>query len=114
MVRILDLPEPEIVPCCCPVLAIMGFEDQRVLDPFHFLLNREQLSGRRVRFNDDQRRRLAVKAKTLGRRVLAEIATLVTPETAFERRELAAAQSAAQGTARIARSHFPPVVSISG
>jgi hypothetical protein len=48
-------------------------EENRVL--------REQLGGRRVRFHDDQRRRLAVKAKTLGRRVLAEIATLVTPET---------------------------------
>src|SRR6516165_3695904 len=48
-------------------------EENRVL--------REQLGGRRVRFNDDQRRRLAVKAKTLGRRVLAEVATLVTPET---------------------------------
>jgi hypothetical protein len=34
-----------------------------------------------VRFNDDQRRRLVVKAKTLGRRVLVEIATLVTPQT---------------------------------
>jgi hypothetical protein len=78
---------------------------QRVLDPFRFLLIavsgwmnqhqlevidylreenrvlREQLGGRRVRFNDDQRRRLAVRAETLGRRVLAEIATLVTPET---------------------------------
>ena len=38
MVRILDLPEAEIVPCCCPVLAIMGFEDPESLDPFRFLL----------------------------------------------------------------------------
>src|SRR3989454_6930652 len=48
-------------------------EENRVL--------REQLSGRRVRFNDDQRRRLAAKAKGLGRRLLAEVATIVTPET---------------------------------
>jgi hypothetical protein len=48
-------------------------EENRVL--------REQLGGRRVRFNDDQRRRLAVKAKMLRRRVLADVATLVTPET---------------------------------
>jgi hypothetical protein len=34
-----------------------------------------------LRLNDDQRRRLAVKAKKLGRRVLHELATLVTPET---------------------------------
>ena len=42
---------------------------------------REHLGSRRIRFTDDQRRRLAVKAKTLGRKVLAEIATIVTPET---------------------------------
>jgi hypothetical protein len=37
--------------------------------------------SRRMRFNDDQRRRLAVRAKKLGRRVLNELATIVTPET---------------------------------
>jgi hypothetical protein len=31
--------------------------------------------------NDDQRRRLAVKAKKLGRRELYELTPLVTPET---------------------------------
>ena len=48
-------------------------EENRVL--------REQLGGRRVRLDDNQRRRLAVKAKALGRKALAEIATIVTPET---------------------------------
>src|SRR3989454_6083218 len=48
-------------------------EENRVL--------RDQLGGRRVRLNDDQRRRLAAKAKGLGRRLLAEVATIVTPET---------------------------------
>jgi hypothetical protein len=33
------------------------------------------------RVNDDQRRRLAAKAKDLGRKVLAEVATIVTPES---------------------------------
>ena len=42
---------------------------------------REQLGGRRARLDDNQRRRLAVKAKALGRKALAEIATIVTPET---------------------------------
>jgi hypothetical protein len=42
---------------------------------------REQLGGRRARLDDSQRRRVAVKAKALGRRALAEIATIVTPET---------------------------------
>src|SRR5215831_19075949 len=42
---------------------------------------REQLGGRRLRLNDDQRRRLASKAKRLGRKMLAAVATIVTPET---------------------------------
>ena len=48
-------------------------EENRVL--------REQLGDRRLRFTDDQRRRLAVKAKGLGRRALSQLATIVTPET---------------------------------
>ena len=42
---------------------------------------REQLNGRRLRFNDDQRRRLAVRGKALKRKLLMEVATIVTPET---------------------------------
>src|SRR5262245_48534719 len=34
-----------------------------------------------MRFDDDQRRRLASRAKKLGRKLLAEVATIVTPET---------------------------------
>jgi putative transposase len=36
---------------------------------------------KRVRLTDDQRRRLAVKGKVLGRKALSEIATIVTPDT---------------------------------
>jgi transposase InsO family protein len=48
-------------------------EENRVL--------REQLGGRRLQLDDNQRRRLAVKAKALGRKVMAEVASIVTPET---------------------------------
>src|SRR5262245_5518918 len=41
----------------------------------------EQIGDRRLRFTDHQRRRLAAKARTLGRRLLREIATIVTPDT---------------------------------
>lgn len=41
----------------------------------------KQLSGRRVRFTDDQRRRLAAKGKLLGRKLLQQYACLVTPDT---------------------------------
>jgi putative transposase len=78
---------------------------QQTLDPFRFLAGvlaglvnqqqqhaleylreenrvlREQLAGKRIRYTDDQRRRLAEKAKTLGRKALESIATLVRPET---------------------------------
>ena len=42
---------------------------------------REQLRGRRVRLTDDQRRRLAPKGQRLGRQVLRQVATIVTPDT---------------------------------
>lgn len=42
---------------------------------------KQQLSGRRLRLSDDDRRRLAAKAKPLGREVLNEVANLVTPDT---------------------------------
>lgn len=48
-------------------------EENRVL--------REQLSGGRLRLSDDQRRRLAARGKTLGRTLLVEVCTIVTPDT---------------------------------
>jgi hypothetical protein len=103
MVRKLDLYESATVHHSS-VVAIVGFEAPESFDPFRCLLFavsgwmnqrqlrmidylreenrvlREQLGGRRVRFNDEQRRRLAAKAKGIGRRMLAEVATIVTPE----------------------------------
>ena len=38
-------------------------------------------AGRRLRLNDDERRRLAVRAKAIRRRVLREVGTIVTPDT---------------------------------
>ena len=48
-------------------------EENRVL--------REQMGSRRLKFSDNQRCRLAAKAKKLGRKLLAQVATIVTPET---------------------------------
>ena len=44
---------------------------------------REQLGEGRLQLSDDQRRRLATRAKGLGRKVLSELVTIVTPETLF-------------------------------
>ncbi len=48
-------------------------EENRVL--------KERVRGRALRLNDDQRRRLAAKAKLLGRKALNAVATIVTPDT---------------------------------
>jgi len=37
--------------------------------------------GRRIRFTDDERRRLAVRGKALGWKVLREVGSIVTPDT---------------------------------
>jgi transposase InsO family protein len=68
------------------VVALAGWMNQRQRDVIEYLQEenralRKQLGPRRVRFTDAQRRRLAVKAKALGRRVLRDIATIVTPDT---------------------------------
>src|SRR5262245_4098151 len=44
-------------------------------------LLKRQLRGQRLRLSDDDRRRLAVKGVMLGRKLLAQVATIVTPET---------------------------------
>lgn len=42
---------------------------------------RELLGKKRILLKDDQRRRLAVKGKVLGRKLLEQLATIVTPDT---------------------------------
>jgi helix-turn-helix protein len=42
---------------------------------------KEQVKGRRLRLTDDERRRLAAKGRQIGRRVLRQVATIVTPDT---------------------------------
>ena len=48
-------------------------EENRVL--------KQQIGNRRLRLTDAQRRRLAIRGKAIGRRALAEVASLVTPDT---------------------------------
>ncbi|MCR9120226.1 MAG: hypothetical protein NXI22_25095, partial [bacterium] len=42
---------------------------------------KEQLNKKRILLTDDQRRRLAVKGKLLGRKLLQQFGTLFTPDT---------------------------------
>jgi putative transposase len=78
------------------VVSIAGWLNQRQQQVIEYLVEenrvlREQIGRRRLRFNENQRRRLAAKAKKLGRKVLTEVATIVTPETllAWHRRLIA-------------------------
>src|SRR2546427_1046206 len=68
------------------VVSLAGWLNQRQHQIIDYLVEencvmREQIGRRRLRFTDDQRRQLAAKAKKLGRKVLAQVATIVTPET---------------------------------
>jgi len=68
------------------VIALAGWVNRHQQAVIDYLIEenrvlKEQLEGQRLRFTDEQRMRLAVKAKVLGRQVLDEIETLVTPDT---------------------------------
>jgi len=58
-------------------------QQQEVIEYLHTenQILKESHGKKRVRLTDDQRRRLAVKGKILGRKMLGEIGTIVTPDT---------------------------------
>src|SRR5258707_15730792 len=73
-----------------------GWVNRRQIDMIEYLQEenrvlKDRLGGRRIRFTDAERRRLARKAYTLGRKVLNELETLITPDTLLRwHRELVA------------------------
>ena len=96
MERRLQGRNPSLVrsPGMCPlpealqflVVAVAGWINQQQRDVIDYLQEenrvlREQLAPGRLKFTDVQRRRLAAKAKALGRRALRDLETLVTPDT---------------------------------
>ena len=86
-----------------------GWANRRHLELIEYLKEenrvlREQLAGRPLRFTDVQRRRLAVKGRVLGRRVLDQVAGLVKPDTILRwYRELIAKKY--DGSSRRRRGH---------
>ena len=67
-------------------LAIAGWLNEEQREKIEFLqeqirVSQELHGGKRRRLNNDQRRRLAAKGKRLGRSVLRELVTIVTPDT---------------------------------
>jgi transposase len=68
------------------LLLVAGWINRQELQVIDYLRSenqvlKEKLGKRRILLNDDQRRRLAVYAKVLGRKLLAEVGTLLTPDT---------------------------------
>jgi len=79
------------------LLILAGWINCRQQDAVEHLLTerilREKLGRKRIMLNDDQRRRLAVKGKILGRKMLEQLTTIVTPDTILRwHRELVAAK----------------------
>ena len=78
------------------LISLAGWLNQRQQDVIDYLQEenrvlRKQLGGKRLRFSDDQRLRLAVRAKKLGWRMLHDLTTIVTPATllAWDRKLIA-------------------------
>ena len=69
------------------LLAVAGWvnrEQQAVIEYLreeNRILKGKVPAGRRIRFTDAERRRLAERAKAIRRRLLREIETIVTPDT---------------------------------
>ncbi len=67
-------------------LVLAGWVNGRQQDAIAYLrtenrILREKLGMKRILLNNDQRRRLAVKGRILGRKMLDQLARIVTPET---------------------------------
>jgi putative transposase len=68
------------------LLTITGWLDRREREALGYLIEenrllRRQVGERRLRFTDDDRRRLAKRAHRLGRKALRDLATVVSPDT---------------------------------
>lgn len=66
--------------------AVAGWASQEHRDVIAYIMEenrvlKKHLAGRRLLLTDDQRRRLAVKARVIGRRMLREVSCLFTPDT---------------------------------
>jgi hypothetical protein len=81
------------------LLILVGWINRRQQDAVEYLLRenrvlREKPGKNRILLNDDQRRRLSVKGKILGRKMLEQLASIVTPDTILQwHRELVALHS---------------------
>jgi putative transposase len=77
---------PLLLPFQLVLLMFAGWVNRHQLEVIEYLQEenrvlKERLSGRGLRFTHAERCRLARKAQSLGRKVLNELETLITPDT---------------------------------
>jgi len=68
------------------LMALAGWLNQQQQAAMEYLREenrvlREKVGKKRILLSDDQRRRLAIRGKALGRKLLSEVACLFTPDT---------------------------------
>ncbi|MFT7669507.1 MAG: putative transposase [Planctomycetota bacterium] len=76
----------ETYPIQVLLMALSGLVNKHQADVIAYLVEenrvlKEQMHGRKLMLSDDQRPRLAAKAKLLGRKGLDSVTTIVTPDT---------------------------------
>ena len=90
--------KPLLQPWQLVLLILAGWINHREQEVIEYLraenrMLREKLGKKRILLNDDQRRSLAVKGKILGRKLLEQVAMIVTPDTILRwHRELVTAK----------------------
>ena len=92
------------------LVTLAGWINRQQLDVIEYLKEanlalKDRLRGKRIRFTDKQRRRLAVRAKALGRQAFRELQTLVTANTllGWHRRFVTKELTAAPAEDRVGR-----------
>ena len=92
---VLDLPNPEtpmkfvLQPWQLMLIILAGWINRQQQEVIEYLRTenavlKEKLGKKRILLTDDQRRRLAVKGKLLGRKQLEQVGTLFTPDTILQ------------------------------
>lgn len=88
----------QIYPLHILIASLAGLMNRQQGEVLEYLIEenrvlKERLKGKALRLTDDQRRRLAAKGRRIGRRLLMQVATIVTPDTILRwHRQLIAAK----------------------